>query len=129
MIRRGSLVAARCACLLIVAASELCGCDGGGGGGGNPGPPAADFSVSLSTSSLSAQVGSNTSPLVIAIKKVNAFSGTVSVALQGVPNGVTVLPSPAFSLAPGASQSVTFSLAVTALLGPASITVMASNGG
>jgi hypothetical protein len=84
--------------------------------------------VSLSTSSLSAPVGSSTSPVVIAITSMHGFSGTVSVALQGVPSGVTVLPSSAFSLAPGASQSVTFSLADTAPVGPASITVMASSG-
>ena len=104
-------------------------CGGGGGNGGNTGPPAADFSVTLSASSLSASVGSSTSPLVIAIKRVNGFSGAVSIALKGLPNGVTILPSPTFSLLPGESQSVTFSLADNAAVGPASITVAASNGG
>jgi hypothetical protein len=123
----GRLGAARCTWVLLVSASGLCAC--GGGDGANPAPPAADFSVSLSTSSLSAQVGSSTSPLVIAITRTHGFSGTVSVAIQGVPDGVTVLPSSTFSLAPGASQSVTFSPSDTAPVGPASITVLASNGG
>src|SRR5262249_47392718 len=110
--------------LLIAAVFELCAC----GGGDGTAPPVADFSVSLSTSSLSAQVGSTTSPLVIAIRGLDGFSDTVSVALQNVPNGVTVLPSSAFSLAPGATQSVTFRLADSAAVGPVSITVMATSG-
>jgi len=57
----------------------------------------------------------------------NGFNGSVSIALQGIPQGVTASPS-SFSLAAGASQSVTFSVPDSATVGTSSITVLGTGG-
>jgi Bacterial Ig domain len=121
---RPKLFPAARASVMIAAILELYGC----GGGDSTGTPAADFSVSLSASSLSAPVGASTPSLVIAIKGLNGFSGPVSVVLKDAPNGVRVVPSSAFSLAAGASKSVSFDLADSVAVGPTTITITAASG-
>ena len=110
--------------VVIAIADLLVGC----GGSAASSPPSGDFSLSLSSSSVSTQVGTTSSPIDIAITAQSGFTTTVNVALQGLPAGVTASPSSSFSLAPGASQSVTFSLSDSAAIGTAPITVMATSG-
>jgi hypothetical protein len=118
----GTLLAARLLFSLLVTAFLQIGC---GGGAALPG---GDFSVSVSPTSVSALVGLTTSPVTIEVDGQNGFSGTVNVALQGVPAGVTVSPSSSFALAPGTSQFVTFNLPDSAAVGTAPITVLATSG-
>lgn len=104
----------------------LAGC--GGGGSSMMQQPQPDFSVSASPNSVSAQVGSTTSPVAVTITAVNGFSGSKQVALQGLPTGITASPSSTFTLTGGTPQSVTFQLSVSAPIGPSSITVSATSG-
>jgi hypothetical protein len=99
----------------------------GRGGGAAPPPPTPDFSISVSPSSVSTQVGTTTSPVTISVNGQTGFSGSVSIALQGMPQGITVSPS-SFSLVAGASQSITFSVPDSATVGTSSITVLGTGG-
>jgi len=104
----------------------LAGC--GGGGSSMMQQPQPDFIVSASPNSVSAQVGSTTPPVAVTITAVNGFSGSVQVALQGLPTGTTASPSSTFTVNGGMTQSVTFQLSGSAPIGPASITVSAASG-
>src|SRR6266702_1686518 len=108
---------------LLTIAFTLIGC----GGGAPLPPPVPDFRKSVSPSSVSTQVGTLTSPVTISVNAQNGFNGSVSIALQGIPQGVTASPS-SFSLAAGASQSVTFSVPDSATVGTSSITVLGTGG-
>lgn len=87
-----------------------------------------DFSLSVSPSAVSANVGTATPPVAISISAQNNFSGSVTVTLQGLPQGVTALPANSFSIAAGTSQAVTFNLPDSASVGSSSITVLATDG-
>jgi len=88
--------------VLFVAALPLVAC------GGSPSSRVTpDFSISVSPSSISAEVGTATSPVTISVSAQNGFTGSVSVTLQGLPQGVTASSGNSFSLAAGASQVVT----------------------
>jgi Bacterial Ig domain len=64
---------------------------------------------------------------MIAINAQPGLTGSVNVILQGVPQGVSALPSSSFSLTAGASQAITFSVADSATVGSSSITAIATN--
>src|SRR5262249_15390342 len=96
-------------------------------GGAAPPPPPPDFSLSVSPSSVSAQVGTTTAPVIISVNAQPGFSGSVTVALQGMPQGVTASPS-SFSLSAGTSQDVTFSVPDFAMVGSSSVTVQGMSG-
>ena len=110
---------------LLAIAVNLTGC--GGGSAPSP-PPTPDFNLSVSPSSVETNVGTTTSPVTISVNGQTGFNGSVSIALQGIPPGVTVSPSSLFSLAAGASQSVTFSVPDSATVGTSSITVRGTGG-
>lgn len=107
----------------LLAAAGLSGCGGGAASGATP-----DFSISVSPSAVSADVGSTTPPIAISVNAQPGFSGTVNIALQGVPQGVTALPSSSFSLNAGTSQPITFSVTGSASVGSSSITALATSG-
>jgi hypothetical protein len=107
--------------LTITCALSGCGSDA------PPPLPPPDFSVSVSPASVSTQVGTTTSPVTISVNGESGFSGSVSVALQGIPQGITASPS-SFSLVAGASQSVTFSVPDSATVGTSAITVLGTGG-
>src|SRR5215813_4123570 len=62
--------------VLLAVAVALTGC----GGGAAPPPPPPDFSLSVSPSSVSAQVGTTTAPVIISVNAQPGFSGSVTVA-------------------------------------------------
>jgi hypothetical protein len=117
----GSILAVGFVCLVEI----LSGC---GSGQQGPPPPVGDFTVSLSSNSTSAVVGNTTSSVSILTSPQNGFTGTISIALQGIPAGVNAMPAPNFSLDVGASQSVTFTVSDSASVGPSTITVLATSG-
>jgi len=98
-----------------------------GGGTSTPPPPRPDFSVSASPVSASAVLGNVTSPVTISVAPERGFNNSVNVTLQGLPQGVDSTPS-SFSLNPGASQSVTFSVSASAAVGMFPVTVLATSG-
>jgi len=107
--------------LLAIACTTI-GC------GGSAPPPTMDFGLSVSHSSVSTEVGATTLPVTIAVDAQNGFTGTVDIALQGIPQGVTTSPSSSFSVVTGVGQSVTFSVPASATVGTSSITVLATSG-
>ena len=97
------------------------------GGGAITPPPEPDFSVTASPVSASAVLGNPTSAVTISLVPEHGFNNSVDISLQGLPQGVDATP-PSFSLTPGTSQSVTFSVSASAAVGVFTITVLASSG-
>jgi hypothetical protein len=89
------------------------------GGGSTPPPPAGDFTLSATPASISLVPGGTGQVISVNAVSANDFTGMVSVAITGLPTGVTVNPA-TLSLTPGTAQSVT----VTASAGTAAGSVM-----
>ena len=90
-------------------------------------PPAADFSLSISPSSLALTAGSAGSQLKVLATAINSFSGTVSVAITGLPSGVTASPA-TLTLVPGTAQSITLTASTSAVAGKATIVFTGTSG-
>ncbi|HET7105557.1 MAG TPA: IPT/TIG domain-containing protein [Candidatus Acidoferrum sp.] len=115
--------------LLIAAfAIFLTGCGGGGGGGTQPPPPRPDFTIVLSTGSVSIQQGSSSAPVSASVTGVNGFSGSVQVALSGIPSGVTSNPPSPFSISAGQSASVIIGASPNAATGQFALSAQATSG-
>lgn len=89
---------------LFFSPSLFTGC----GGSSSPPPTPGDFNLSVSTSSITSQVGATSLPVDVSITSQNGFAGPVSVILSGFPNGITASPPSPFTLSPGMTQAVTF---------------------
>jgi len=113
------------ACTLLSLA--VLACCGGSPVTPPPPPPGPDFSVSASPVSASAVLGNSTSPVTLSVVPQHGFNNSVDFILQGLPQGVDATP-PSFSLSPGTSQSLTFSVSPSAAVGIFSITVLATSG-
>ena len=106
----------------------MVGCGGGGGGTGNPNPPpVADFSLAISAPAVAADVGSQSGPVTVSVRPLNGFSGPVSVELQGLPSGVQAQPA-SFSITPGGTQSLSFSLGASTPVGTSAIQLVGRSG-
>lgn len=122
-IPRRSLLPAICFCLLAATLSS-CGCSSGS----PPQPPVADFTISLSPGVISQQAGGASSPFSVAIGSQNGFSGSVTVALSGLPTGTTTLPASPFVVAVGSSQTVTLQTPATVAAGDFQVTLNGTSG-
>ena len=111
------------ACTAVVL---LVGC-GGGGPSTTPPPPVPDFSVSISPYSASAVLGSTTSTVTISISPQNGFGSPVTITLQGFPLGVDAMPSSSFSIDPGKSQTISFSVSASVITGAFPVTVLGTS--
>lgn len=109
----------------LLLAISMIGC---GGDMTAPPPPGPDFSVSVSPVSASAVLGNVTSAITISVASQNEFNNSVNVVLQGIPQGVSSIPSSSFSLKPGAGQAVTFLVSASAPVGTFSIMAVATSG-
>jgi hypothetical protein len=115
--------------LAIAATALLTGCGGSSSSSSTPPPPpAGDFSISVSATSVSAVGGMTSAPVTVSITGSNGFSGTVSVALTGLPTGVVGSPSSPLSIAAGASAQVTFTVPANASTGSSSLTLQGTSG-
>jgi hypothetical protein len=103
----------------------LTGC---GGRSAPPPPPTPDFTLSVSPSSVETNVGTTTSPVTISVTGQAGLTGTVSIALQGLPAAIGVSPSASFSLSPGTSQSLTFVVPDSAAVGSTVVNAVATAG-
>ena len=83
--------------------------------------------MSASPVSVSAVLGNSTSAVTISIVPEHGFNNSVDFSFQGLPRGVDATP-PSFSLTPGTSQSVTFSVSPSTAVGMFPITVLATTG-
>jgi len=102
----------------------LAGC----GGQQGPPPPVEDFTLTVSPASASVVVGNTTPAILVSINPQNGFAGMVNISLQGIPAGVTAIPSASFSVGAGATQSVAFLVSDWASVGASSITILATSG-
>jgi glycoprotein endo-alpha-1,2-mannosidase len=112
MTRRLSTTVKESARIVLLAAVMFPLIVGAGCGGSSPGPPPPplqDFSISVSPSSVSTQVGGTTQPVVVSLTPLNGFIGPVTVTLSGFPDGIASSPPSPFTLSTGTNQSFTFS--------------------
>jgi hypothetical protein len=88
-------------------------------------PP--DFTLTLSPTSLTIMAGAAGSQVSVMAAAVNSFSGTVAVAVTGLPTGVTANPA-ALSLTPGTAQSTTLTAALSAAAATPTVTFTGTSG-
>ena len=112
--------------LVSMLTAVFCGCTSpvktttGGGG-------TADFSFSVSSSTLSVTAGGSAQPVTLTATAENGFSGTINVTVSGLPAGVTTSPA-TLTLTAGTPLTVNFTAASTAAAGSASLTFTATSG-
>ena len=107
--------------VLTLLATALCGGCGsshtnggsGGGGGGGGQPPSPDFTLQASPSTLTLTAGGAVQNVSVSATAQNGFTGTIAVAITGLPTGVTTNPA-SLNLNAGAAQTVGLSAAGTA---------------
>ncbi|MBC7896486.1 MAG: hypothetical protein H7066_13810 [Cytophagaceae bacterium] len=116
--------------LTVLAISVLAGC-GGGDKGGNPAqPPGPQGTLALSAGSpaiLLSTGGSATAGFTIT--RGGGFTGSVSLALSGLPTGVTGAFAPASLDASTTSSTLTVTAAANAAAGVSTLTITASGTG
>lgn len=113
--------------LLVVCgfAGLISGC--GSGSMPKVAPPAPDFTLTASASSLTLSAGGNAQALTLSIAAQNGFSGSVQVAITGLPTGVTATPATVM-VTPGTPQQVSFSAAANAAPGSVPVQFAATSG-
>ncbi len=87
----------------------------------------ADFSLAVSPASLNLTVGGAGQPVQLSATALNGFSGTATVALSGLPAGVTANPA-SLSVTPGTPQSVTLTAGNNAAAGSANVVFTGTSG-
>lgn len=91
-------------------------------------PPGPDFSLSMSSGSVSLSPGTTSAPVTLSVSGLNRFQGNVSLAVNGLPAGVTSSPASPFNVPAGGSQAITFTASPSATAGDANITIQGSSG-
>ncbi|MGA8231860.1 MAG: hypothetical protein WB795_10305 [Candidatus Acidiferrales bacterium] len=119
----------RLACLvfLIVAELSLASCTNTHTPATSESAPAGDFTLAASPTSISLAQGAS-SPLSVNVAAVNGLTGNVSVAISGLPTGISVSPQSPFSVGVGSSVSITLSAATSAALGSVTLNLQGSQG-
>jgi hypothetical protein len=113
---------------VTILALLMVGCGGGEAGTGNPSPPpVADFSLAISAPAVAADVGSQSDSVTVTVTPMNGFADPVSVELQGLPTGAQAQPA-SFSITPGGTQSLSFSLGASTPVGTSAIQIVGSSG-
>jgi hypothetical protein len=67
----------------------------------------SDFNLLISPSGISVAPGATSSPVITSVAAIGGFSGTVSVSIGGLPNGVTTSPASPFSVNAAGNQQIT----------------------
>jgi hypothetical protein len=104
------------------------GCGGGSNASTPPPPPAADFSVSASPSPVNVAQGGTSAPVTVSITGKNGFTGTVSVAISGLPAGASTTPASPLSMNANSSQQFTVTSVVGAPTGSSTLTLSGTSG-
>lgn len=120
-------------CLIIsLASAAVTGCGSGGsgtgtgtssGGGGQSSP---DFSISLSPASVSLTAGA-TATTTVSVTAINGFNSTVTLAITGLPSGVTFSPS-TLQATPSSPAQITFTAASSAVGATTNLTITGTSG-
>lgn len=108
-----------CCCLLLCVLAVSCS--------GGSSKPAMDFSLVASPTTVALTPGGDAQQVSVNAMPANGFSGTVSVAITGLPNGVTAQPS-TLTLTAGTAQSISISASASAPSGSATITLTGTSG-
>jgi len=125
--KRGAQTFRSCVNVILIAVFViLVGCGGGGqsGGGGQQFLP--DFSLSLSSNSLSLTPGTSAS-VTVSVNGTNGFASAVTLQISALPTGVTYSPSTP-QVNPGSSLQLTFTAAASSASSQASVTVTGTSG-
>ena len=118
----------RLAPLLLCLYSAIAICSGCGSS--NPPPPhIGDFAISLSTNAVTQQAGVTMSAFNVSIVGQNGFTGSVSIAVTGLPPGSTTSPASPFTVAAGSSQGVTLSIPASVAAGSFQMSVNGTGHG
>jgi hypothetical protein len=99
-----------------------------GGGSGSPPPPAADFTVSVAPASLTATEGNSSGPATVSVTPANGFTGTVSIAILGLPTGATTNPPSPLTVSAGSGQSFTVTTTSATPTGTVAFKLHATSG-
>jgi hypothetical protein len=117
---------------ILLPLALICGGCGGTASGPPPPPPpppVADFSLSLSSNSITVAEGATSPAVSVTVNPINGFSGSVQVVLGAFPPGVTSNPVSPFSISANSSTSVVLGASTTATTGNFSIAVQGTSGG
>jgi IPT/TIG domain len=115
--------------VLLIVVLDCAGCGGGASSSVQiVTPPAPDFSLTVSSDSVSVSQGATSTAIVVGVTPQNGFSGSVQVTIGGLPSGVTSNPASPFSIAAGASTPVIIGAAANAQPGSYSISAQGTSG-
>ena len=90
-------------------------------------PPPPEVSLTVSPTSLTLVAGTSGSKVSVLATAVNSFSGTVAIAITGLPSGVTASPA-TLTLTPGTAQSTTLTAASSAAASTSTVTFTGVSG-
>ncbi|MEP6764992.1 MAG: hypothetical protein ABJB66_11800 [Gemmatimonadaceae bacterium] len=113
---------------LVFVALSAAACGKSGDGGTQPIVTPPGFAVSLSSSSLNVNAG-GTASLIATIARTGSFAGTVNVAAEGLPAGVTAAFSPAAITSSVTSTTFSVTAASTTVPGTYTFTIRGTASG
>ncbi len=114
------------ALILSLITVALAACGGGNSGGGSSPPSSPDFTVTLSSSSLTLDRGGEASTTVT-VNAENGFNSAVAFSVTGLPGEITSSPSTLQS-SPGSPLTITFLAATSAAAGSVNVTLTGASG-
>jgi hypothetical protein len=89
--------------------------------------PPPDFTLTVSPATLTATAGGTAALVSVRADAVNGFTGSVAVAIAGLPSGVTASPA-SLTLTPGTAQSVSLTVAASVPNSTATLTFTGTSG-
>jgi outer membrane protein assembly factor BamB len=108
------------ACLSLLLCFIMASCGGGA-------KPPADFSLSPTPNAITLLPGGTSQQISISASPINGFTGIISIAITGLPSGITAQPS-TLNLTPGAAQNVALTAAAAATAGSTMLTLTGTSG-
>ena len=97
------------------------------GSGGSIPTPTADFSLSATPATVTLSQGGTSQQISVNAVPVNGFTSQVSVAITGLPTGVTAQPA-TLTLTPGTAQTVALTASAATMPGSAMLTLTGTSG-
>ncbi len=89
--------------------------------------PPPDYTLTLSPASVTIVAGAAGAAVSVTATALNSFTGTVTVAITGLPAGVAANPA-TLSLAPGVAQNTTLTAALSATAATSTVTFTGTSG-
>jgi hypothetical protein len=89
--------------------------------------PSPDFTETISPATLTIMAGATGLPVSVTATALNSFDGAVTIALSGLPAGVTANPA-TLNLTPGRAQNITLTAALTAAAATSTVTFAGTSG-